>query len=284
MVSRETLVRTFHVKQPYQKVATEHADINTRIRTALESYRADPALAAVLTEPFIRRMEIFATALAHWGARINLTARPDDPTETAFHIADSLIPLTLAAYNRSPLEKERHPLSPRPHSVVGEGEGEGSDTLQALSPLFTANNHILDFGAGAGFPGLVLASACPAHFTLVEARQKRASFLKVVAAEMALDNVEIIATRLTASTLTARFDAVVARASGPVADFYDIAAVGLNPGGLAILYANPSQRLDLAAAKRVGFSGYRRHEYSLRRGSIRVDRVLAVWRAAKKRP
>jgi 16S rRNA G527 N7-methylase RsmG len=262
-------------------VATDHS---IQIRAALESYRSDPALTVVLTEPFIRRMEIFGTALALWGARINLTARPEDPTETAFHVADSLIPLTLAGYKRSPSATRGSPLSPLPHSVVGEVEGEGSDTLQALSKVFTADNHILDLGAGAGFPGLVLASACPARFTLAEARLKRASFLKVAAAEMALDNVEILVSRLTVAGLTSRFDAVVARASGPAASFYDIAAAGLSAGGCAILYANPSQRLDLAAAKKAGLRGYRRYEYSLRRGSIKVDRVLAIWRAAEKKP
>ncbi len=264
-------------------MVTEH--IGFQIRIALEPYRSDSVLAEVLTEPFIRRMEIFGSALALWGAKINLTARPQDAAETAFHIADSLMPLALAmAHQRSIVEKGRSILSSLPQSVAGEGEGEGSDTLQALSNVFTVGNRILDFGAGAGFPGLILASACPAHFTLVEARHNRASFLKVAAAELAVDNVEIIVTRLTAEIPTSKFDAALSRASGPVAGFYAIAARTLVPGGLAILYANPSQRLDLNAASKAGLSDYRRYKYSLRRQNTDVNRVLAIWRSSKKAP
>ncbi len=247
----------------------DNPDIGTDIHSALESYRSDPLLTPLLTEQFIRRMEIFGSALALWGTRINLTARPQDPAETAFHIVDSLMPLALV-------------LSLCPQSVVGEGEG--SDTLQALSNAFTSGNRILDFGAGAGFPGLILASACPAHFTLIEARHKRASFLKVAAAEMELDNVEILTARLTPAAVASRFDAVLSRASGPAVDFYRLAASSLVPHGLAILYANPSQRLELASATEAGLSGYRRYGYSLRRGAVKVNRVLVVWLREKKAP
>jgi 16S rRNA G527 N7-methylase RsmG len=247
-------------------------DAQVQVRRALESYRSDPALAQVLTEPFIRRMEIFAAALAVWGAKTNLTARPQDPAEIAFHMVDSLTPLALGYGLR---------LSPLPDP--GKGEGEGSETFHALSIAFAAGNRILDFGSGAGFPGLVLASACAALFTLVEARRKRASFLTVVSAEMGLDNVEILATRL-AATIAPSFNAVVSRASGPASEFYDIAAHALLPRGLAILYSSPSQRLDLAAAKMAGLSTYHRYRYSLRRGGAIADRALSIWNKPKKYP
>ncbi len=260
----------------------EHSDIGSQVRVALGAYRSNPVLAPLLTEPFIHRMEIFGSALALWGAKINLTARPQDPAETAFHIADSLMPLALAIeHQRSVRSQTTAAPSLRRQSVVEEDEG--SDTLAALSSAFSAGKHILDVGAGAGFPGLVLASACPAYFSLAEARHKRASFLKVAAAEIALDNVEILAARLATTTLaTSRFDAVLSRASGPVADFYAIAASALTSDGLAILYANPSQRLELKAANMAGLVNYRRYNYSLHRGADTVKRVLVIWRAGKK--
>ncbi len=275
--------------------------MDAQVRVALESYRSHPVRAVLFTEPFIRRMEILSAALALWGTKTNLTAHPQHPAEVAFHIVDSLAPLVLG-YGRglSPLppsvermlhgpaahpvrtENRRPILSPLPDQ--GEGEGEGSDTLQALSTAFAAGQHILDFGSGAGFPGLVLASACDARFTLVEARRKRASFLTVVAAEMALDNIEILATRLEAVSIASSFNAVVSRASGPASEFYKMAASALLAGGLAILYSNPLQRLDLEAAEKAGLSAYRRYRYSLRRGGAIADRALSIWHKPEKQP
>ncbi|CAA6818996.1 MAG: rRNA small subunit 7-methylguanosine (m7G) methyltransferase GidB [uncultured Sulfurovum sp.] len=56
---------------------------------------------------------------------------------------------------------------------------------------------ILDVGTGAGFPGMILAIAYPNTKTvLCEPRQKRASFLKYVAMELELSNVEVVKKRV----------------------------------------------------------------------------------------
>ena len=56
---------------------------------------------------------------------------------------------------------------------------------------------ILDVGTGAGFPGLILAMAYPDVKTvLCEPRNKRASFLKYVAMELELSNVEVVKKRV----------------------------------------------------------------------------------------
>jgi 16S rRNA (guanine527-N7)-methyltransferase len=56
---------------------------------------------------------------------------------------------------------------------------------------------ILDVGTGAGFPGMILAIAYPEVRTvLCEPRQKRASFLKYVAMELELSNVEVVKKRV----------------------------------------------------------------------------------------
>jgi 16S rRNA (guanine527-N7)-methyltransferase len=56
---------------------------------------------------------------------------------------------------------------------------------------------ILDVGTGAGFPGLILAIAYPEVRTvLCEPRKKRASFLKYVAMELELSNVEVAKMRV----------------------------------------------------------------------------------------
>ncbi len=56
---------------------------------------------------------------------------------------------------------------------------------------------ILDVGTGAGFPGLILAIAYPdIKVVLCEPRKKRAMFLKYVAMELQLSNVEVAKCRV----------------------------------------------------------------------------------------
>lgn len=205
----------------------------------------------VASEPrFGERIETLAAAIALWGARMNLTARPDDPAELAFHIVDSVMPLVMAERGEA--------------EVIREAFGQG--------------RRVLDLGAGAGFPGLVLAAASSADFVLAEPRRKRASFLTVAAAEMGLRNVAVEVVRGDAAKFAASFDTVTARALARPAELYPMAAAALKPRGVAILYANPSQRLELAAARACGLGGYERLAYALARGEREVERILAVWR------
>jgi hypothetical protein len=101
---------------------------------------------------------------------------------------------------------------------------------------------------------------------------------------MALDNVAVIAGTFSPAALELAFDTVVARASGPAPEFYEMAAGALAPGGCAILYSNPSQRLDLAGAQRAGLGAYRSNRYTVRRAGGTVERMLAVWQKTKKAP
>jgi 16S rRNA G527 N7-methylase RsmG len=64
-----------------------------------------------------------------------------------------------------------------------------------LADAFVSGSRVLDLGSGAGFPALILAAACDADFLLMEARRKRASFLRVTAAEMGLSNVQVDSAR-----------------------------------------------------------------------------------------
>ena len=205
---------------------------------------------SAIAPSFLDRIEKFAELLARWGAKMNLTAHPEDPEETAFHIIDSVAPLVL------------------------ESEPSGYH----LRDSFDHGRKVLDVGSGAGFPGLVLAGASNAGFTLCEARRKRVSFLKTASAEMGLTNVTVEERRLSAADLNRDFDLVTSRALGPPAEFYEIAAAALRQGGIAILYANPSQRLDVADAHLTGLGAEIRVPYELRRGETIINRVLMLWR------
>jgi len=74
--------------------------------------------------------------------------------------------------------------------------------------------HILDVGTGAGLPGIPLKIMYPARpITLVEPRQKRATFLKVAQRRLGLDDVTILHTRI--EDVTGSFDTIISKAFQP---------------------------------------------------------------------
>ena len=199
---------------------------------------------------FLDRVETFAIELARWGSKLNLTAAPDDPAEIAFHVIDSLAPLMLAR----------------------------AGAQAVLAEAFASGVRVLDLGSGAGFPGLILASACDAAFVLLEARRKRASFLSVTAAAMGLTNVRVAAARADSLLREPVYDVVTARAFGEPAIVFKTAALALRPGGRVMLYASPSQRLAIEAACGARFEPPTFIEYAVARGGTSVAHVLAIAR------
>ena len=78
-------------------------------------------------------------------------------------------------------------------SLVGPGSAENllerhyGESLAGLALLEPGDRVLVDVGSGAGFPGWVLAAARPdLQVTLVEARQKKWSFLSLVSQKAAL--------------------------------------------------------------------------------------------------
>ncbi|MGA2409801.1 MAG: 16S rRNA (guanine(527)-N(7))-methyltransferase RsmG, partial [Candidatus Binataceae bacterium] len=164
---------------------------------------------------FMDRIERFAAELALWGSKFNLTATPDDPAELAFHILDSLAPILIGS---------REPAS-------------------RLAAAFTTRRRVLDLGSGAGFPGIVLASATDAQFVLAESRRKRASFLQAAVTALGLSNARI--NHRHRRSFEPEFDIVTARAFAQPEVFYATAGTALRPGGIAILFASASQQEEI---------------------------------------
>lgn len=228
---------------------TSPDDVADATANLLAQAAVHPHFSTLLTPLFIDRARLFANNLALWGKTTNLTAQPDKPDEIVFHILDSLAPLSVS------LPHDDHPGEVLPH--------DGS---------------VLDIGSGAGFPGLILAAASPARFVLAESRRRRASFLAVAAAEMGLTNVRIMNVALSPTTAPSGFALTLSRAYNAGADFFAIAARALTPHGNALLYLNPAQPLDLAAADACGFGPCRRAAYVVPRAGRNVARELAAWR------
>ena len=96
------------------------------------------------------------------------------------------------------------------------------DSLSVRSHL--RGSRIADVGSGAGFPGIPLAIVLPdVHFALIESTGKKCRFLEHVRDTLSLPNVEVVQSRAEAFKPGERFDTVLARAVGPVADLVRVA-------------------------------------------------------------
>lgn len=90
------------------------------------------------------------------------------------------------------------------------------DSLQLVPLIPPTVMRAVDFGSGAGLPGMVIAIARPKiSMTLVEQDQRKAAFLREAAAALGLTQVTVEARDL--YTLTGQYDLITARALAPLA-------------------------------------------------------------------
>ena len=118
------------------------------------------------------------------------------------------------------------------------------DSLLFLRILPPGVREILDVGSGAGVPGIPLKLVVPElRLTMVEARQRRASFLSNAVRELSLQDVRVIPGRLESMVREApdRFDAVVARCAGDVSYLFGLGAHLVQPGGVVIAAGPPEE-------------------------------------------
>jgi 16S rRNA (guanine527-N7)-methyltransferase len=92
---------------------------------------------------------------------------------------------------------------------------------------------VLDVGSGAGLPGIPLAIARPElQVTLLESSQKKAAFLKQAVAELQLKNASVVCERVETWRPAEKFDCIIARALGELAEFVALAKHLLAPTGV----------------------------------------------------
>ena len=159
-----------------------------------------------LTTRQVTQLIQYRDALLRWNARINLTAITDDDEIIHKHFLDSL----------SILE----------HITLRDADS------------------VIDVGTGAGFPGVVLKIYVPGiRLTLVEASQKKASFLKFLIPQLQLHqavNVAVLAERAEVcaqqQTHTEAYDWVFTRYVATIADSADYCLPLLKEGGKWIAY------------------------------------------------
>ena len=165
------------------------------------------ALALELEEAQLAKLVAHLDLLDDWNSRMNLTAIRDRPSQLTKHLLDSL---TVLQY----LEGER----------------------------------IADVGSGAGFPGIPLAIVEPhRHFTLIESTGKKCRFLEHVRDALELKNVEVVQSRAESYKPEVRFDTVLARAVGPIADLVKVAGPLVVGGGRLLAMKGRYPEAELAA-------------------------------------
>jgi 16S rRNA (guanine527-N7)-methyltransferase len=164
------------------------------------------ALALDLDEAQLAKLVGHLDLLDDWNSRMNLTAIRDRPSQLTKHLLDSL-------------------------------------TVQP----FLQGERIADVGSGAGFPGIPLAIVEPhRHFTLVESTGKKCRFLEHVRDTLELKNVEVVQSRAESYKPEVRFDSVIARAVGPVADLVKVAGPLVVGGGRLLAMKGRYPEAELA--------------------------------------
>lgn len=165
------------------------------------------ALGLPLDEGARARLLAYRDELARWGRAHNLTGVRDPERMVPVHLLDSL----------------------------------------ALAPL-VRGARIADIGSGGGLPGVPLAIARPdLEVTLIEPRARRALFLAHIARTLALGNVIVERCRAEDAPPGARYDTVVTRAFGTLAEFVAAAGPLCAQGGSLLAAKGRDPRAETAA-------------------------------------
>lgn len=168
----------------------------------------DTAIIARLLRPFaeleeahLASISTYIDLLLKWNARVNLTAVRDPEEIVTRHFGESIF----AARTLMPAWSETQ-------------GAQGQARQQA----------VIDFGSGAGFPGLPFAMLVPAaQVTLIESNHKKAAFLNEVISALVLKNARVFSRRaeeypdradLVMMRAVERFESALATAIGLVAE------------------------------------------------------------------
>ncbi|MGN0778941.1 MAG: 16S rRNA (guanine(527)-N(7))-methyltransferase RsmG [Aristaeellaceae bacterium] len=130
------------------------------------------------------------------------------------------------------------------------------DSLMALRfGLIPPRGSIIDVGTGAGFPGMPLALACPeVQVTLMDAQQKRLTFLQAVMDDLQVRNVTLVHCRAEDGARLPlhreQYDVAVARAVAPLAVLAEYLLPYVRLGGHALCWKGPALQEEMQQGQR----------------------------------
>jgi 16S rRNA (guanine527-N7)-methyltransferase len=142
-----------------------------------------------LDDTILDKFELYTDILTQWNENMNLVSARDMLRFVDYHILDSL--KVASCYD------------------------------------FLKTHTLMDFGSGAGLPGIPLALAFPhIKVTLVESRKRRCLFLEHVIKSLSLTNVTFYHTRIEAipTTFNETFDVVISRATVFLDEYFRVAS------------------------------------------------------------
>ncbi len=128
------------------------------------------------------------------------------------------------------------------------------DSLAVVMPLRrqllqisgASSRRLLDVGAGAGLPGVLVAIACPdVAVTCVDTVAKKAAFIQQAAVTLRLPNLRGLHARV--ETVTEGYDVISSRAFSSLVDFVNWSASALAPGGIWLAMKGKHPHDELAA-------------------------------------
>jgi 16S rRNA (guanine527-N7)-methyltransferase len=170
---------------------------------------------AQLTHTQLEQILTYIDLLIRWNARINLTAIRIPEATVTRHFGESLF-------------AARHllPSNASPMAGVAPAEATVLPTAHHSHPSHSPSpttEYLVDFGSGAGFPGLPMKIWSPrTRVTLIESNNKKVAFLREAIRTLTLTNIDVFPGRAgdfppgsaTLLTLRAveRFDAAIATA------------------------------------------------------------------------
>ena len=172
-----------------------------------------------LTTHQVTQLIRYRDELLRWNTRVNLTAITDDNEIIHKHFLDSL------------------------------------SVLEHIT--LRADDSVIDIGTGAGFPGVVLKIYVPGiRLTLVEASEKKASFLKFLISQLQLNETVSVAVLAERAEVCARqrthiaaYDWVFTRYVATIADSADYCLPLLKSGGKWIAYKSGEEAVKTEIEK-----------------------------------
>jgi 16S rRNA (guanine527-N7)-methyltransferase len=146
-------------------------------------------------------------------------------------------------------------------AIVSRHFGESLFSARKLRPLISPAASLVDLGSGAGFPGIPIKIWIPGlRVMLIEARQKKATFLNEVIRALRVDGIAVSNRR--AEELETQADVVTLRAVEKFERVLPVAERLVRPGGKLVLLIG-SQQTFLASSLLPRFAWQECHDIPL---------------------